>query len=45
MNDKNGTLVTNYSKYTQDSEVYYNGEHDEEKLAKAIGSIKAVKLG
>lgn len=34
----------NITKYTQDPNVYYDGRSDDEKLAKVIGTIKAVKI-
>ncbi len=42
-NTKNSPLEL--SKYKQDPEIYYNGRQDDDKLAQAIVSIKAVRLG
>lgn len=40
----NEYLDIKYDEYFQDSEVFYNGEHDEDKLAKVVGNIKGVRI-
>ena len=40
----NEYLDINYDEYFQDSEVFYIGEKDEEKLVKSIGNIKGVRI-
>lgn len=43
MYKKTSDLDLKYIKYTQDSEVFYNGELDEEELLKII-TVKGVRI-
>ncbi|MBS4195376.1 hypothetical protein [Lederbergia citri] len=43
LDDRNLDLF-DITKYTNDPNVYYYGRSDDEKLAKVIGTIKAVRL-
>lgn len=40
----NEYLDIKYDEYLQDSEVFYNGNHDVDKLVEIIGNIKGVRI-